>query len=642
MKKILKSMMMMALAAMTFAACEDVPEPYPTPTGNGGSGGSAAGSLPYTSANLNTGWTLQEVTAGAQPWSKGNSYAQATGYQTWGGASQKSNKAVEGWLVSPAISTVGYENVKLSFNNTIKYTNNVTGWEANHKVYASTDFDGTNASNSTWTELSFKPVASPYSDWTLYSSGEIQLPANFVGQEKVYIGFWFKAPADGSTTWELQSFKMEEGIAAETPDDPGTADDEELGTAEAPLTVAKALEIIDGYEPAGASKGDAYVKGKIVSVASYNEKYKSITYYISDDGTATKQLQVYSGKGLNGADFTAKEDLKTGAIVVVKGQLKKYVQGDNITPEINQSSQIISIEGNEGGETPQPAGNVGSLDSPVSVADALAAINALADGATSDAYYYVKGKVAKIATKAEDIGPNSSSGKKYKDINYYISDDGTETNMIQAYRGRNLDNTDFTSAEQLQVGDEVVIYGQLQKFVKDGTMTPELASSNYLVKTTNEKAANAEPDDNTPGGGEVSGKTISITTSSFGLANQEKPTVLTLSDGTTLTFDGGGNTNAPAYYNTGSALRLYPKNTMVINASSKTIVAIEIICGENAGTLYNASGDIAVDGNKMTVDGTSLKYSGPNASTATVSNTSTTTGAASQLRLETLKITYAE
>ena len=33
MKKILYSVMALAIAAMTFTACEDVPEPYPTPSG---------------------------------------------------------------------------------------------------------------------------------------------------------------------------------------------------------------------------------------------------------------------------------------------------------------------------------------------------------------------------------------------------------------------------------------------------------------------------------------------------------------------------------------------------------------------------------------------------------------------------------
>ena len=47
---------------------------------------------------------------------------------------------------------------------------------------------------------------------------------------------------------------MEEGIAQNN-DEPTPTED--LGTAEAPLTVAKALEIINGYEAAGESKTDA-------------------------------------------------------------------------------------------------------------------------------------------------------------------------------------------------------------------------------------------------------------------------------------------------------------------------------------------------------------------------------------------------
>ena len=39
MKKILYSVMALAIAAMTFTACEDVPAPYDTPTGGGSGGG---------------------------------------------------------------------------------------------------------------------------------------------------------------------------------------------------------------------------------------------------------------------------------------------------------------------------------------------------------------------------------------------------------------------------------------------------------------------------------------------------------------------------------------------------------------------------------------------------------------------------
>ena len=50
----------------------------------------------------------------------------------------------------------------------------------------------------------------------------------------------------------------------------------------------------------------------------------SITYWISNDGTTTDQFEVYGGLGLGGADFSSKDDVKVGAAVVVRGDIKKY------------------------------------------------------------------------------------------------------------------------------------------------------------------------------------------------------------------------------------------------------------------------------------------------------------------------------
>ncbi|MBO5628286.1 MAG: hypothetical protein J5965_04320, partial [Aeriscardovia sp.] len=128
----------------------------------------------------------------------------------------------------------------------------------------------------------------------------------------------------------------------------GGGSDSGLGTKDAPLTVVKALEIINALADGGET-ADAYVKGTISQVTSYNSTYKSITYYISDDGKTTNELQVYSGKGLNGAEFAAKEDLSVGDQVVIKGKLKKYVKNGKVTPEINQSSEIVTITKASGG-----------------------------------------------------------------------------------------------------------------------------------------------------------------------------------------------------------------------------------------------------------------------------------------------------
>ncbi|MBR1593499.1 MAG: hypothetical protein IJ659_01835 [Alloprevotella sp.] len=216
MKKIL-SFLATAAVAFAFTACDDVPAPYSI---NDSGEGTNTG-FSYVSNNLLAGWSLKAVDGKEQPWSQGNSYTQATGYQKWDGADQKSNKEVEGWLISPAFNTAGTENVKLSFDYTIKYTNNVADWKNFHKVYVSKDYNGADVNAATWTELNVNLVESPYSDWTLYTSGQIQIPEEFVGAENLRVAFWFYAPAASSTTWELQNFRIEEGIATNEPTETG-------------------------------------------------------------------------------------------------------------------------------------------------------------------------------------------------------------------------------------------------------------------------------------------------------------------------------------------------------------------------------------------------------------------------------------
>ena len=91
-------------------------------------------------------------------------------------------------------------------------------------------------------------------------------------------------------------------------------------TKETAYTVADAYDIIDKLTTAEG----VFISGIISQVDSYNDTYKSITYWISTDGTTTKQLQVYSGKGLESADFTAVTDLTVGDQVIICGNLKKY------------------------------------------------------------------------------------------------------------------------------------------------------------------------------------------------------------------------------------------------------------------------------------------------------------------------------
>ena len=91
-------------------------------------------------------------------------------------------------------------------------------------------------------------------------------------------------------------------------------------TKETAYTVADAYDIIDKLTTAE----DVFISGIISQVDSYNSTYKSITYWISDDGTTTKQLQVYGGFGLDEAKFDDINGVSKADKVIVYGNLKKY------------------------------------------------------------------------------------------------------------------------------------------------------------------------------------------------------------------------------------------------------------------------------------------------------------------------------
>ncbi len=114
----------------------------------------------------------------------------------------------------------------------------------------------------------------------------------------------------------------------------------ESGTESNPYTVEQARAAITAA--GGSSLSNKYTKGIICQIDSYNSTYHSITYWISDDGTTAVRLEVYSGKGIGGADFSSASDLSVGDIVVVVGELKKF----NDIFEYNYNNQIVSrIEG---------------------------------------------------------------------------------------------------------------------------------------------------------------------------------------------------------------------------------------------------------------------------------------------------------
>ena len=242
----------------------------------------------------------------------------------------------------------------------------------------------------------------------------------------------------------------------------------DLNTEATAWTVAEAVQKIQAGQ---TSKGEAYVKGVISAVTFYDANHKSITYYLSDNGT-DKTLQVFSGKGVNGADFTAQTDLQVGQTVVVKGNLKSFTnkQGQTIM-EIDRSSKIITIN-NSVTPTPQPTADLNTEATAWTVAEAVQKIQA---NQTATGEAYVKGIISEVV----------SYNEKYKSITYYISDNGTDK-TLQVFSGKGLNGADFAAKTDLQAGQTVVVKGNLKAFTnKQGTVIMEIDKDNKIISISN-------------------------------------------------------------------------------------------------------------------------------------------------------------
>ena len=519
------------------------------------------------------------------------------------------------------------------------------------------------------------------------------------------------------------------------------------GTLADPFNTTAILKLASELDADAQSDQEYYFKGKVVSVTEqFGTQYGNATFYMSDDGTTKNQFYVFRALYFNNKKYTSGTTLKEGDEVVVCGKVTNF-KGN--TPETVQGScYVYSINGTGGGGG-SSAETIGTIDNPKSVSDVVTIINSMADNQTSNELYYVKGTIKQIKTTDENIA-------KYKNIDYIITDGKTD---ITVYHGRNLDNTEFTGPGQINVNDEVIVLGNLQKYVNanTGAVTPELAQGNYIVKLTKGSGGGggetpstdakkvtvaefnaAEVNDNVwyqltgtvenlkdgdlygnfdlkdetgsvyvygllsekggekkkfqdlaaakginngskitiigtrgvfndkievlnayfvsieggggsseqggggsgDGPGTVSGNTITVNAVDFGVANSTEMGTQTLSDGTKLVFDGGGNSNAPKYYNSGTNIRMYPKNTVTITAS-KNISKVVFNVDEYQGTICNASGDISASPGTIALDGKVVTISGISDKSTVITNTSSGTGAASQIRVISIEITYA-
>ncbi len=185
---------------------------------------------------------------------------------------------------------------------------------------------------------------------TLHATGEVTFTATYAGNEDY-------AEATGTKTITV--------INSQAP-----------GTETRPYTVAEAIDAIDN----DGDVTDVYVAGIVSQVDSYNSTYHSITYWISEDGTTTsQQFEVYSGKDIDGADFSAISDIQVGDRVVITGNITLF---NSTIYEFSKNNQLVSLVRKPAAPTFSPA--EGAVTSGTEVT-----IESVTDGATI--YYTIDG-----------------------------------------------------------------------------------------------------------------------------------------------------------------------------------------------------------------------------------------------------------
>ena len=233
----------------------------------------------------------------------------------------------------------------------------------------------------------------------------------------------------------------------------------------------------------------------------------------------------------------------------------------------------------------------------------------------------------------------------------FITDAFNEANPAEGWTllvDKHTEGTDWTTFAKEDIAIPAAYLGKTVRIAFRYNTNAE-SGSTWEVK--NFAIAAGAPGEGGNTGGEGGGSVdtpitndyITVTAASFGLENQAAVTELKLSDGTTLTFDGGGggNTNPPKYYNAGNNIRMYPKNAMTISASKK-IAAIVLNVDKYNGTICNASGDITANPGSVSTSGQVVTINNVNANSTVITNTSTTTSTPSQIRWISLTVYYVE
>lgn len=297
MKKILYSVLAVAIMAFTFTSCEDVPSPYDDPNNNGEGTELPEGVLLDQSFTNSLGDFTSVSASGSLKWYNDYSSAMVTGYQDFDGDGEKENQAGVTYLISPEIDMTDVENAYITINHAINYERGDIN--TNNSILISKNYSG-DVNTATWETLNYNTDGLNSSFDFIVKS--VNIPASYMGGN-IVIALRHTCSENQSSTWEVKSIEVMEGQAEEeNPDTPadGTYIDEAFSTSFGTFsveTIKGTPWIIDystakatGYDNASATTtpSESYIVSSPVDLSASKGAYITFEYilrYVTNYGT---------------------------------------------------------------------------------------------------------------------------------------------------------------------------------------------------------------------------------------------------------------------------------------------------------------------------------------------------------------------
>ena len=233
-----------------------------------------------------------------------------------------------------------------------------------------------------------------------------------------------------------------------------------MGTLTNPFAVEQAIEYCQTLT--GPTSNDFYVKGIVSRIANNGTfgSYGNATFFISEDGEfwgeddrnpdKSHDFEAYRVLYFDNEKWTeGHANISVGDEVVICGKLTLYNGIAETSQNAAYTYSINSVTTDQNG--------LGSLTYPFNTAGAISFID---NGGKNDVF--VKGIISEIAN-------NGLFGAQYGNGTFWISDDGIRHNDpaldFEAYRALWLGNRKWQEGDdQIKVGDEVILHGQLTKY----------------------------------------------------------------------------------------------------------------------------------------------------------------------------------